>query len=65
MEKLYQGTKSPSAQEGFDLFWAYVEDEIDESGLEEEEDPDTAFQKQQIQEEMDEVDAILATAERI
>ena len=65
LEKLYQGTKSASAQEGFDLFWAYVEDEIDESGLEEEEDPDTAFQKQQIQEEMDEVDAILATAERI
>ena len=35
LEKLYQGTKSASAQEGFDLFWAYVEDEIDESGLEE------------------------------
>ena len=65
LDKLYQGTKSASAQEGFDLFWAYVEDEIDESGLEEEEDPDTAFQKQQIQEEMDEVDAILTTAGRI
>ena len=65
LEKLYQGTKSASAQEGFDLFWAYVEDEIDEEGLEEEDDPDTAFQKQQIQEEMDEVDAILDAARRI
>lgn len=65
LEKLYQGTKSASAQEGFDLFWAYVEDEIDETGLEEEEDPDTAFQKQQILAEMDEVDAILAAAGRI
>ncbi len=59
LEKLYEGTHSASAQEGFDLFWQYVEDEIDESGLEEHDDPDTAFQKQQIQEEMDEVDAIL------
>ena len=65
LEKLYQGTRSASAQEGFDLFWAYVEDEIDEEGLEEEDDPDTALQKQQIQEEMDEVDAILAAAGRI
>ena len=65
LEKLYQGTKSASAQEGFDLFWAYVEDEIDEEGLEEEDDPDTAFQKQQVQEEMDEVDAILDAARRI
>lgn len=64
LEKLYQGTKSASAQEGFDLFWAYVEDEIDETGLEEE-DPDTIFQKQQIQAEIDEVDAILAAAGRI
>jgi len=65
LEKLYQGTKSANAQEGFDLFWAYVEDEIDETGLEEEEDPDTVFQKQKILAEMDEVDAILAAAGRI
>ena len=65
LEKLYQGTRSASAQEGFDLFWEYVEDEIDESDLEEEADQDTAFQKQQIQAEMDEVDAILAAAGRI
>lgn len=65
LEKLYEGTHSASAQEGFDLFWQYVEDEIDESGLEEDDDPDTAFQKQQIQEEMDEVDAILEAAGRI
>lgn len=65
LEKLYQGTRSASAQEGFDLFWEYVEDEIDESDLEEEEDQDTLFQKQQIQEEIDEVDAILAAAESV
>ena len=65
LEKLYEGTRSASAQEGFDLFWEYVEDEIDESDLEEEEDQDTAFQKQQIQAEMDEADAILAVAGRI
>ena len=65
LEKLYEGTRSASAQEGFDLFWEYVEDELDESELEEEEDPDTVFQKQQIQAEIDEVDAILAAAGRI
>lgn len=65
LEKLYEGTHSASAQEGFDLFWQYVEDEIDEAGLEEEDDPDTVFQKQQIQAEMDEVDAILQAASQI
>ena len=35
LEKLYEGSKSANAQEGFDLFWSYVEDEIDESGFEE------------------------------
>lgn len=65
LEKLYEGTRSASAQEGFDLFWQYVEDEIDESDLEQEDDPDIIFQKQQIQAEMDEVDAILAATGRI
>ena len=27
LEKLYEGSKSANAQEGFDLFWSYVEDE--------------------------------------
>ena len=31
LEKLYQGTKSANAQEGFDLFWDFVEDEMGES----------------------------------
>ena len=65
LEKLYEGTRSAIAQEGFDLFWEYVEDEIDESDLEQEDDPDIIFQKQQIQNEIDEVNAILAAAERI
>ena len=33
LEKLYEGTKSAYAQEGFDLFWGFVEDEIDEDTL--------------------------------
>jgi len=65
LQKLYEGTKSANAQDGFTLFWDFVEDEIDESAFEEIDDEDTLFQKQQIQEEMDEVDAIIETASRI
>lgn len=65
LQKLYEGTKSANAQDGFDLFWNFVEDEIDESGFEEIDDEDTLFQKQQIQTEIDEVDAIIETASRI
>ena len=49
LEKLYEGSKSANAQEGFDLFWSFVEDEIDESDFEENEDEDTIVQKQHIQ----------------
>lgn len=65
LDKLYQGTKSAKAQEGFDLFWEFVEDEIDESGFEEVDDEDTAVQKQQIQKEIDAVLEIITVAERI
>lgn len=65
LEKLKQGTKSAKAQEGFDLFWQYVEDELDENDLEEDEDEEMVFQKQVIQEELDEVTNIIATAEKI
>jgi len=65
LEKLYEGTKSADAQEGFDLFWRFVEDEIDESGFEETEDADSAVQKACIQEELDEVNAIIDVAKRI
>lgn len=65
LQKLYEGTKSANAQDGFALFWDFVEDEIDESAFEEIDDEDTLFQKQQIQAEMDEVDAIIETASRI
>lgn len=65
LEKLKQGTKSAKAQEGFDLFWQYVEDELDENDLEEDEDEDMVFQKQIIQEELDEVTNIIAAAEKI
>lgn len=65
LEKLYEGTKSADAQEGFDLFWSFVEDEIDESGFEETEDEDTATQKAYIQAELDEVNTIIDVAKRI
>lgn len=65
LEKLYEGTKSADAQEGFDFFWSFVEDEIDEDDFEDVEDEDTAFKKQQIQEEINEVEAIIETAESI
>lgn len=65
LEKLYEGTKSADAQEGFDLFWSFVEDEIDESGFEETEDEGTAAKKAFIQEELDEVNVIIDVAKRI
>lgn len=65
LEKLYEGTRSTDAQEGFDLFWSFVEDEIDESGFEETEDEDTAAQKAYIQAELDKVNAIIDVAKRI
>ncbi|WP_288549412.1 DISARM system SNF2-like helicase DrmD [uncultured Bifidobacterium sp.] len=65
LEKLYEGTKSADAQEGFDLFWSFVEDEIDEAGFEETEDEDTAAKKAFIQEELDEVNVIIDVAKRI
>lgn len=65
LEKLYEGTKSADAREGFELFWEYVEDEIDESGFDTEDNDDMTFQKQQIQDEIDEVEAIIELAGRI
>lgn len=65
LEKLYEGTKSSDAQEGFDLFWSLVEDEIDEEGLEDREDENVALPKQLIQEELDEVSSIISFAKRI
>lgn len=65
LEKLYEGSRSANAQEGFDLFWSFVEDEIDESGFEEIEDEETLVQKQFIQAELDEVNVIIDVARRI
>lgn len=64
LEKLQQGTKSAKALEGFDLFWQYLEDEIDEDDFNKDDD-DLKFQHQQIQQEIDKIDAIIATAEKI
>lgn len=65
LQKLCEGSKSANAQEGFDLFWSFVEDEIDESGFEETEDEDTVIQKQLIQAELNEVNLIIGVAKRI
>jgi len=65
LEKLHEGSKSANAQEGFDLFWSFVEDEIDESGFEETDDEETIIQKQLIQAELDEVNIIIDVAKRI
>ncbi|MBQ8428854.1 MAG: DISARM system SNF2-like helicase DrmD [Clostridia bacterium] len=64
LQKLLEGTKSKDAQEGFELFWNYLDDDYDEDA-EEEEDADVIFQKQQIQEEIDEVTAIIDNATKI
>lgn len=64
LEKLKEGTKSSDANEGFDMFWHYLEDEIDEEGFEEESE-EIHFQRQQIQEEIDQIYDIIETAKRI
>ena len=65
LEKLSQGTKSANAQDGFNLFWDFVEDEMDESDFEEEEDLDSVIQKQEIQDELNAVQAIIDVAAKI
>lgn len=65
LQKLYEGTKSAKAQEGFDLFWSFVEDEMEEDEFEEEDDEEELVQKQQISREIEEVDAIIGGAMQI
>ena len=65
LEKLYEGTRSAYAQEGFDLFWDFVEDEIDEDGFNEYDDEETAEKKQAIQAELRLVRDILEKARAI
>lgn len=62
LNKLYQGSKSANAQEGFDLFLEFLEDEIEESDFEDKEDEDVIVQKQEIQEEIELVQKIIDTA---
>lgn len=65
LEKLYQGTKSAKAQDGFDLFWEFVEDEIDESDFEETDEADIEIKKQEIRDEIDAVKEIIDIASGI
>ena len=64
LEKLKEGTKSSKAQDGFDLFWDFVEDEIDESGFEDE-DESLVIKKAEIQNELEAVEAIISIASKI
>lgn len=65
LKKLYQGTKSQNAVEGFDLFWDFVQDEIDESGFDDKAEEDLVAKKQAIQDEIDAVQAIIDAANRV
>ena len=65
LEKLYAGTKSADAREGFDLFWSLVEDEIDETEAELQNEEDLVIEKQHIESELKEVKQIIDVAERI
>lgn len=65
LERLKEGTRSENAQEGFELFWEFVEDEIDEGAFDHEDDDEIIYQKQLIQDELDEVNRIIQTAGRI
>ena len=64
LEVLREDTRSAKATEGFELFWQYLEDEIDEDDFEEEND-EFAFQRQQIDDEIKAIDSIIETAEKI
>lgn len=65
LEKLYAGTKSADARDGFDLFWSLVEDEIDETEAELQNEEDLVIEKQHIESELKEVKQIIDVAERI
>lgn len=65
LKKLQAGTKSAKAQDGFDLFWGFVEDELEEADEDEIDDEDTAVKKQIIQEELSVVEDIIKKASAI
>lgn len=65
LDKLYQGTKSEDAQDGFELFWEFVEDEIDDDAFEEHDDEERIIQKQEILDEKQAVQDIIGTASSI
>lgn len=64
LQKLYEGTKSEDAQDGFDLFWSFVEDEMDEY-TDNSHAKKELLEKQSIQAEINEVDAIIQLAKSI
>ncbi len=65
LKKLQAGTKSAKAQDGFDLFWGFVEDELEEVDEDELDDEDTAIKKQLIQDELQVVEDIIKKASAI
>ena len=65
LKKLYNGTKSSNAKEGFDLLWDFIQDEIDESEFDKNDDDEIAIKKEKIQEEIDLVNSIIDVAKRV
>lgn len=66
LDKLYQGTKSMNAQQGFDRFLSYLDDEEEETGvLETKEDEALKLEKEKIDNERKVVSKIIELAESI
>jgi|LSQX01.3.fsa_nt_gb SNF2 family DNA or RNA helicase len=64
--KLKQGTKSINAQQGFDSFLSYLDDEEEETGvLETKEDDSLKYRRNAIEEEIGIVNEIITLAEKI
>lgn len=65
LKKLYNGTKSSNAKEGFDKLWDFIQDEIDESEFDKDDDDELAIKKERIQDEINLVNSIIDIAKRV
>ncbi len=65
LKKLYNGTKSSNAKDGFDLLWDFIQDEIDESEFDKYDDEEIAIKKEKISEEIEIVNSIIDIAKRV
>lgn len=65
LEKLYKGTKILNSEEGFELFWDMLEDEISEIDIEKKDEGIETNEKKYIMNEIEAVDNIIQVANRI